>query len=116
MAKTQKKRANPFFEYLAEYRRKNPNETGPKLAKNAGIAYRKAKKNGKLGHRQHGGACEEGDTNCSGFELLKGGRRKKSKKNRRAGMRGGDDHDDGVSGTAEPGSADAEPGREEKMM
>ena len=92
MTKTQKKRTNPFFEFLAKYRAEHPNETGPKLAKNAGIAYRAAKKKGKLGHRQHGGSCDEGATDCSksGFELLKGGRRKKSKKNRRGGMRGGD--------------------------
>ena len=121
MTKTQKKRTNPFFEFLAKYRAEHPNETGPKLAKNAGIAYRAAKKKGKLGHRQHGGSCDEGATDCSksGFELLKGGRRKKSKKNRRGGMRGGDgpetetgadDADvsaDDADMSAETGSADA---------
>ena len=109
MTKTQKKRTNPFFEFLAKYRAEHPNETGPKLAKNAGIAYRAAKKKGKLGHRQHGGgSCDEGDTDCSqsGFELLKGGRRKKSKKNRRAGMRGGDGPE---TETGADMSADAEP-------
>ena len=110
MTKTQKKRANPFFEFLAKYRAEHPNETGPKLAKNAGIAYRAAKKKGKLGHRQHGGACDEGATDCSksGFELLKGGRRKKSKKNRRGGMRGGGADDEGPAET-EMSAADAEP-------
>jgi hypothetical protein len=108
MTKTQKKRTNPFFEFLAKYRAEHPNETGPKLAKNAGIAYRAAKKKGKLGHRQHGGSCDEGATDCSqsGFELLKGGRRKKSKKNRRAGMRGGDGPE---TETGADMSADAEP-------
>ena len=89
MAKSQKK--NAFFSFRSEFAKKHPElKHDPiKLSKMAGQAYRKSK-------GQHGG-CEEGDTNCSNkdsFTLLKGGRRRRSRKHRKAGMRGGADDND----------------------
>ena len=77
---------NQFFDFRKKYAAQHPELKGKpiELSKAAGKAYRAQKKGG-----MRGGACEEGDTNCSAFSLLKGGRRRRSRKNRKGGMRGG---------------------------
>ena len=79
---------NPFFKFRSEFADKNPQFKGKpiELSKAAGKAYRAQKKSGMRGG---GDPCEEGETNCSGFSLLEGGRRRGSRKRRKGGMRGG---------------------------
>ena len=79
---------NPFFDFRQKYAGQHPELKGKpiELSKAAGKAYRAQKKGG-----MRGGACDEGDTDCSAFSLLKGGRRRRggSRKHRKGGMRGG---------------------------